>query len=294
MAHKTYVKDGGAWKEPIKISIKDGIAGSTPVWKEIIKGYVKDGGSWKLFWVRKFTYNITVDTNQVDLNDVLTADNKLGDVDVIIHSGVYVYSNNTGIPAFKTGTGYGGLLQIINNGGHIVGAGGTGGSGGTSSGSGGSGGNGGNGGTALYVEEDFTYDPTSAATILGGGGGGGGGGGANDPDFLSGTEIAAGGGGGGGASYGSGGATDGEAGAKAGSKGGVSSGGSGGVGGFDDEGSYFSSGNARGGSGGAGGNAGQAGNYGQTALEGSFKGEGGGNGSAGTDIVLNGKTMTTI
>ena len=103
------IKDGGSFKEPIKIE-------------------VKDGGSWKEFYERKFTYTVSSDVNQLDLDSVLSSDNKLGDVDVIINSGIYVYSNSTGTPAFITGTGVAGTLTIINNG-YIIGAGGAGGGG---------------------------------------------------------------------------------------------------------------------------------------------------------------------
>ena len=126
------IKDSGSFKEPIKISVKDG--GS---WKEVLTGSVKDGGSWKEFYQRKFTYTVSSDVNKLDLDTVLTSDNKLGDVDVIINSGVYVYSDATGTPALLTGSGVAGVLTIINNG-YIIGAGGAGGAGG-GSGSGGSG-----------------------------------------------------------------------------------------------------------------------------------------------------------
>ena len=115
------IKDSGSFKEPIKISVKDG--GS---WKEVLTGSVKDGGSWKEFYQRKFTYTVSSDVNKLDLDTVLTSDNKLGDVDVIINSGVYVYSDATGTPALLTGSGVAGVLTIINNG-YIIGAGGAGG-----------------------------------------------------------------------------------------------------------------------------------------------------------------------
>ena len=138
------IKDSGSFKEPIKISVKDG--GS---WKEVLTGSVKDGGSWKEFYQRKFTYTVSSDVNKLDLDTVLTSDNKLGDVDVIINSGVYVYSDATGTPALLTGSGVAGVLTIINNG-YIIGAGGAGGTGGTPTGNR-NGGAGGTGGTALKL-----------------------------------------------------------------------------------------------------------------------------------------------
>ena len=180
------IKDGGSFKEPIKIEVKDG--GS---WKEVLTGSIKDGGSWKEFYQRKYTYTVSSDVNQLDLDSVLSSDNKLGDVDVIINSGIYVYSDSTGTPAFITGTGVAGTLTIINNG-YIIGAGGAGGTGGASNGNGSAGGT---GGTALKLEKDTTLD--NNGTISGGGGGGGGGGGAEADQAFSDYDRAGGGGGGG-------------------------------------------------------------------------------------------------
>ncbi len=138
------INDSGTWKEPIKVSVKDGGA-----WKEVLTASVKDGGSWKPFYQRKFTYTVSSNVNKLDLDTVLTADNKLGDVDVVINSGVYVYSDDTSTPALLTGNGVAGTLTIINNG-YIYGAGGSGGSGGGSAANGSAGGN---GGTALKLEK---------------------------------------------------------------------------------------------------------------------------------------------
>ena len=79
------INDSGTWKEPTKVSVKDGGA-----WKEVLTASVKDGGSWKPFYQRKYTYTVSSDVNKLDLDAVLSSDNKLGDVDVIINSGVYV------------------------------------------------------------------------------------------------------------------------------------------------------------------------------------------------------------
>ena len=105
------INDSGTWKEPTKVSVKDGGA-----WKEVLTASVKDGGSWKPFYQRKFTYTVSSNVNKLDLDTVLSSDNKLGDVDVVINSGVYVYSDSTGTPALLTGSGVAGVLTIINNG----------------------------------------------------------------------------------------------------------------------------------------------------------------------------------
>ena len=162
MAKSLNIKHSGTWKQPTKVSIKHSGA-----WKEILTGSIKQGGSWKPFYQRKFTYTVSSNVNKLDLDTALTADNKLGDVDVIINSGVYVYSDSTSTPALLTGSGVAGVLTIINNG-YIYGAGGSGGTGGASNGNGSSGGN---GGTALKLEKNITLD--NNGSILGGGGGGG-------------------------------------------------------------------------------------------------------------------------
>ena len=74
------VKDGGAFKEAIKIEVKDGGA-----WKEVLTGSVNVSGTWKPFYTRKFTYTVSSDVSKLDLDTVLSSDNKLGDVDVIIN-----------------------------------------------------------------------------------------------------------------------------------------------------------------------------------------------------------------
>ena len=98
------IKDGGAWKEPTKVEVKDSGA-----WKEVITGSIKDGGAWKPFYTRKFTYTVSSDVSKLDLDTVLSADNKLGDVDVIINSNIYVTSDNTSTPALLTGSGVAGV-----------------------------------------------------------------------------------------------------------------------------------------------------------------------------------------
>ena len=143
------INDSGTWKEPTKVSVKDGGA-----WKEVLTASVKDGGSWKPFYQRKYTYTVSSNVNKLDLDTVLTSDQKLGDVDVVINSGVYVYSDSTGTPALLTGNGVAGVLTIINNG-YIYGAGGAGGSGGSPDGGAGSGGS---GGTALKLEKNITLE----------------------------------------------------------------------------------------------------------------------------------------
>ena len=275
------IKDGGAWKEPTKLEVKDGGA-----WKEVLTGSIKDGGTWKEFYQRKFTYTVSSNVNKLDLDTVLSADNKLGDVDVIINAGVYVYSDSTGTPALLTGSGVTGVLTIINNG-YIYGAGGSGGSGGSP---GSAGGSGGSGGTALKLEKAITLD--NNGSILGGGGGGGGGGGASADQYFSDSDNAGGGGGGGGQSMGAGGSRNAtcsgsqcnQASAN-GSAGTITGRGAGGVGANVDN-------DAVAGAGGAGGTVGNSGSGGSGGSGNEGSGAGGGAGSAGTAIDNNGNTRT--
>jgi hypothetical protein len=275
------VNHSGTWKTPTKVEVKDGGA-----WKEVLTGSIKDGGSWKEFYQRKFTYTVSSNVNKLDLDTVLSADNKLGDVDVIINSGVYVYSDNTSIPALLTGSGVAGVLTIINNG-YIYGAGGAGGTGG-SPGSGGS--SGASGGTALKLEKNITLD--NNGSILGGGGGGGGGGGASADQYFSDSDHAGGGGGGGGQSMGAGGSRNATCSGSQcnqastnGAAGTITGAGSGGVGANVD-------GDAVAGNGGAGGAVGSSGSSGGGGSGNEGSGSGGGAGSAGTAIDDNSFTRT--
>ena len=130
------VKDSGSIRTPTAIWVKkDGD------WKRIKRVKVKSGGSWRDSYRSTWYYTFTSNQNQVDL-DNLSGIDKFMDVEITINSGVYIYSNSTSVPAFKTGSGYGGTLKIINNG-FIFGCGGSGGGGGApNSGAGGGGGTG--------------------------------------------------------------------------------------------------------------------------------------------------------
>lgn len=286
MAKSLNIKHSGTWKQPTKVSVKQSGA-----WKEVITGSIKDGGTWKPFYQRVFTYTVSTDVNKLDLDTVLTADNKLGDVNVVINSGIYVYSDTPATPALLTGSGVAGVLTITNNG-YIIGGGGTGGTGGAPTGSR-TGGAGNTGGTALKLEKNITLDDNGS--ILGGGGGGGGGGGAEADQPFSDDDFAGGGGGGGGQSFGVGGArnptcsgsscdqasTNGGAGTK-------TARGAGGLGANVD-------GDARAGNGGAGGLAGASGSAGDAGYEGDEgTGSGGGGAGPGPDIDNNGFTRTDI
>ena len=253
-------------------------------------------------WSYTFTTTNGIDDGpthkQVNL-ETLTGIDKFYDVTITIDSGVTIYSDDTTIPAFKTGGSegdeYGGTLTIINNG-SIYGAGGTGGDGGavapTCNDALCGGGDGEDGGTALYLETNITL--TDNGSILGGGGGGGGGGGSEDDQEGSIHEYAGGGGGGGGASFGIGGTRDsscsGSTGCTSASEDGntgtVSTGGEGGLGADAKR--------AIGGKGGNGGNPGESGGEGQHPHEisGYFDsaGAGGDGGLAGTSIEDNGFT----
>jgi hypothetical protein len=103
-------------------------------------------------------------------------------VTVTINSGIYVYSNNTGIPAFETGTYPAGSTINLTNNGFIIGMGGNGGTSQTS---------GANGGSALNASHPINI--TNNNTI--GGGGGGAGGGANYTNMYA-SYVGGGGGGG--------------------------------------------------------------------------------------------------
>jgi len=281
MAKSLNIKHSGAWKQPTKVSVKQG-----GTWKEVLTGSIKQGGTWKPFYQRKFTYTVSSNTNQLDLDTALTADQKLGDVDVIINSGVYVYSNSTGTPALRTGSGVAGILTIINNG-YIYGAGGTGGNGGNNQ-SGGTAG--GSGGTGLYLEKNIILSGSS--NIKGGGGGGGGGGGAQADQTFSDRDRAGGGGGGGGQSFGAAGSMSNICSGSScnrspanGSAGSLTGAGGGGVGANVDN-------DAIAGNGGSGGAVGASGSSGGNGSGDEYSGSGGSGGSAGTAIVTNGHSTS--
>ena len=277
----TKVKQSGTFKTVTAMEVKQG-----GTWKSVLTGSVKQGGAWKPFFQRSYSLVISSNTNQLDLDAVLNTEQKLGDVLVTINAGVYVYSNSTGTPALRTGSGVNGVLTIVNNG-YIYGAGGTGGSGGNNL-SGGTAG--GSGGTGLYLEKNIILSGSS--NIKGGGGGGGGGGGAQADQTFSDRDRAGGGGGGGGQSFGAAGSmsnicsgshcTRSPANGLAGS---LTGAGAGGVGANVDN-------DAIAGNGGSGGAAGASGSGGGNGSGDEYSGSGGSGGSAGTAIVTNGHSTS--
>jgi hypothetical protein len=155
----------------------------------------------------EFRFTIDSDTANFDAYPAaMTAGwNGTSKLNVIINSGVYVYSLSTGTPALTVSGSFPGGVQLINSG-IIVGRGGNGGTGGNGSNgpSATAGTTGFGGGTALSVSVALSVDNTSG-TIAGGGGGGGGGGGFSAGVGRS-TQAASGSGGSGGIGVATGGA----------------------------------------------------------------------------------------
>lgn len=144
--------------------------------------------------------NISGYANQYNLYNDLISKGWNGttviNIEVTIAPNGIVYSNNTAVPAFDTGTGYpAGCTFILTNNGLILGAGGQGGNGGYDSGVPTRAQAGYIGGTGLYAQIASTVVNNN---LISGGGGGGGAGGSD----ANGTG---GGGGGGGVSLGAGG-----------------------------------------------------------------------------------------
>ena len=167
--------------------------------------------------LQPFLTSITTNQQEIDLATYATNNgwDGVAPAEITVDSGVYVFSDNTSVPALTTGNFSNGLTLIVN--GFIIGKGGQGAPDGVP------GEDGQNGGPALSLGCDVTINGGSGAYIAGGGGGGGG------------EDL---GGGGGGAGGGDGGAPDlGGAGGSPGSEGDDSSiadgGGAGGGGGSD-------------------------------------------------------------
>ena len=280
----TKIKNAGVYKTVVGLETKLG-----GVWTKIGKGQVNDNGVWKTFF--KIKTVVTLDQNaeniNLDTHPLLTTNNGvafLGDVDVIIDGDVFIYSADTSIPAFRTGTKIEGTLKLIFNDGQIRGAGGAGGAGnrGFNNGYAGS-----PGGIGLFLEKDVTIDNNNSgsfAHVLGGGGGGGGGSGGQNyhGGFRNENTFGSGGGGGGGVCFGSG--ASGGAGAGSGGNADLNSVGGGGSRTVDD--------GADGGVGGAGGVPGAAGSAGANTNSGGSVG--GAGGAAGTAIKENGFTITAV
>jgi len=111
----TKIKNAGVYKTVVGLETKLG-----GVWTKIGKGQVNDNGVWKTFF--KIKTVVTLDQNaeniNLDTHPLLTANNGvafLGDVDVIIDGDTFIYSADTSIPAFRTGTKIEGILKLIFN-----------------------------------------------------------------------------------------------------------------------------------------------------------------------------------
>jgi hypothetical protein len=203
----------------------------------------------------KYVVTIDTDTADVDLYAYAVADgwDESTPLEVVIDSGVYVYSTSTSNAAITASDTFTNGATIVNNG-YIVGKGGAGGTAGNFSGPV-YGGNGGDGGTALSTSVAISVDNTNG-TIAGGGGGGAGGGIAWCLVTIGEGQLAAGGNGG------------------AGGKGrGYTAAGTGtaGTDGYQSgEGSYASASGGDGGDGGAWGTAGSVGTAGSYSYSGSL------------------------
>ena len=160
-----------------------------------VRGFGKTG-------VEKYSFSITSDKVNANLRSLAVADgwNQVDLLEVVINSGVYVYSNSTSTAAMTISGSFPAGVLLINNG-YIIGMGGAGGKGRdgpywpstTGSGTAGA-----PGGDSLSVSSNVTI--VNNGTISGGGGGGGGGGAARSSGAYLGNwdQSAAGGGGGGG------------------------------------------------------------------------------------------------
>ena len=147
------------------------------------------------FYGKSNSFAYTISANQLNYclhaSAVAAGWNSSAKLTVTINSGVYIYSNSTGVPALTISGTYAGGLYVINNG-TIVGMGGGGGGGGLAWNGGAPAGGG--GGTGVKASSAVNF--TNNGTIAGGGGGGGGGVGT----FAGGYPDSSGGGGGGGRS----------------------------------------------------------------------------------------------
>lgn len=117
-------------------------------------------------FVNSGSYNALVIQNLFSASELSSPNPKR----VIFRNGAVCYSNNTGVPALRTGVVSGGLTLQFETGSEVQGAGGAGGR---------SGGAGGNGGDAFLVETAGTIIMHSGAFRGGAGGGGSGGYGGN-------------------------------------------------------------------------------------------------------------------
>lgn len=116
------VKHNGVWKDGVP-SVNDG-----GTWKTPSEIYVKNNGVWETIWTDTFEHTITANQSDFDLHTYLTNAgwNGISNVEVTIDTGVYIWSTSTLVPALDTGGSYPYGLTIINKG-FIMGKGGDGG-----------------------------------------------------------------------------------------------------------------------------------------------------------------------
>lgn len=149
------LKKDGVWRNAVTAYVN--VNGT---WKVIDEAKRNDNGTWKLFH-----QNIIEETatNTVNLNaqNLFSASDWSNSVPkrVIIPAGVTIGSSNSSLPAFRTGTGRGGTLEVIIEG-EVQGASGA--------------ANSGSGGIAALIEQSTSVILSGA--VRGGGGGGGKGG----------------------------------------------------------------------------------------------------------------------
>lgn len=151
------VNVGGTWKLPI--------------------GWVRENGEWKKFQNPEFTYTISQNTANFNLFSAI-GNREETIINLVINSGVNVYSTNVGVPALLIPNSFvGKTINVINNG-NIYGQGGVGGTGVGQA-----------GGPALRVQTSQKINLTNNGTIAGGGGGGGKGGTGGGGSYVSTTTV---------------------------------------------------------------------------------------------------------
>lgn len=231
-----------------------------------LAGVASGAISMSNFYGKSNEFAFTISSNQIQANlrslAISAGWNQSSALRATINSGVFIYSDSTGVPALTINGSFPGGVTLVNNG-TIVGRGGGGGNGA----SGFSGGGGGGGGLALSVSSAVSIN-NGSGTISGGGGGGGGSGSYTNEDGTT-----SGSGGGGGRGNGPGGGVPGSNNpftGVSGNSGNLTSAGAGGVG--------PSPWNHNGGNGGSGGASGSPGGPGQGAFGPAGPGGGGGPG----------------
>lgn len=167
----TSVKDGGTWKTVKAIYYKQNGA-----WVPVQRGYVKVAGSWVESFASAVTATISATTTNLNLSSLFsTADwqSTTKKKIVVIAAGVIIGSSNPALAALVTGTGMGGLLDLIISG-QVQGAGGA--------------INSGVGGDAINNQLNagqLTIQLNSGAAVRSGGGGGGRGGAGTATTYIN-------------------------------------------------------------------------------------------------------------